>query len=134
MSEWKQVDVEFKDEECLIGALKEVGFNPEVHDEATIMENNYSKKEVKAHIIVRKKDFGGYGDFGFTRTKNKGFQCNIDDSDHRTHGKSKTKLGRITQLYSSLVIQKQVKKSSRFSMISKKENENGEIKIRVRRY
>ena len=133
MSEWKSVDVEFKDEECLITALKEVGFHPEVHDEATIMENNYSKKEVKAHIIVRKKDFGGYGDFGFTRTK-KGFECNIDDSDHRTHGTSKTKLGRITQLYSSLVIQKQVRKSSRFSMISKKENENGEIKIRVRRY
>ena len=133
MSEWKTVDVEFKDEDCLIAALKEVGFHPEVHEKETVMENSYSKKEVKAHIIVRKKDFAGYGDLGFEKVNGK-YVCHVDDTDHRAHGTSKTKLGRITQLYSSLVIQKQVKKSSRFSMISKKENENGEIKIRVRRY
>ncbi|HUS50145.1 MAG TPA: DUF1257 domain-containing protein [Candidatus Paceibacterota bacterium] len=129
------METEFKTEheKCLLDAIKEAGFSAQVSEEPVELENSHSKKKVKAHIRITKSQFGGYGDMGFEKNNGK-YVCHVDDTDHRAHGNSKTKLGRITQLYSSLVIQKQVKKSSRFSMISKKENENGEIKIRVRRY
>ena len=135
MSEFKEVETQFKTEheKCLLDAIKEVGFSPEISKEGVPLENSYSKKKVKAQIRIPKSQFGGYGDMGFEIIKGK-YVCHVDDTDHRAHGKSKTKLGRITQLYSALVIKKQVKKSSRFSMVSQKENDKGEIKIRVRRY
>lgn len=107
---------------------KDLGYEVEVHEgEGVPLENSYSKIKPKANIIIKRKIFGGYGDLGFSRTKT-GFKCHIDDSDSR-----KVKINKIKQYYASRVIQKTVRRNSRFSLVSKKEVE-GEIKIRVRRY
>ena len=111
-----------------MGSLKDLGYNPEVSEEGITLENSYSKIKPKAHIRVKKSEFGGYGDLGFERLKGGGFKCHIDDSDSR-----KIKINKIKQYYASRVIQKSVRKNSRFALVSKKEVE-GEIKIRVRRY
>ncbi len=129
MSQFTTIDVNFKDEECLIGAIEDLGYTVERHEgEGVTLDNSYSKVKPKAHIIIRRKNFSGYGDVGFERVKGKNFRCHIDDSDSR-----KVKINKIKQYYASRVIQKTVRRNSRFSLVSKKEVE-GEIKIRVRRY
>ena len=130
ISQFTTIDVNFKDSECLVDALKDLGYHPEIHEgEGVTLENSYSKIKPKAHIRVKKSEFQGYGDLGFEKIKGKNsFRCHIDDSDSR-----KIKINKIKQYYASRVIQKTVRRNSRFSLVSKKEVE-GEIKIRVRRY
>lgn len=131
MSEYHVIDVEFKDEQCLIETLKEMGLNPEVHENGTTITSGYSSVKPKAHIVVRRKAFGGYGDVGFERIKD-GFKLHVDDYDYGRGGRDKIKMARMKQVYGSKVIEKAVRRTSKFSFMSKKE-ENGNIKIKVRR-
>ncbi len=134
MSEFHVVETEFIDEECLIGALKEMGLNPEVHEEQVKL-NGYSGRgaQPKAHIVVRKNQFNGYGDCGFERKAGGGFDLHADDYDYGRRGTDKLKMAKIKQVYSANVIEKTVRKTSKYTLLSRKKNKNGEIKIRVRR-
>lgn len=128
------METEFKDEECLVGALQDVGYKTEVHDEQVKL-NGYNGRGVqpKAHIVVRKGQFNGYGDAGFERVKG-GFKLHVDDYDYGRRGADKLKMGKVKQLYSARVIEKTVRRTSKFTLLGRqKENEKGEIKIRVRR-
>lgn len=133
ISEFHVVETEFKDEECLIGALKEMGFNPEVHEEQVKL-NGYSGRgaQPKAHIVIRKSQFGGYGDAGFERVAG-GFRLHADDYDYGRGRSDKLKMGKIKQAYSANVIEKTVRKTSKYTLLSRRKNKDGEIKIRVRR-
>ena len=131
MSEYHVVDVEFKDEECLVGALKEMGYQPEVFENGTTVSNSYSKTSPKCHVVVRKNQFSGYGDMGFERVSG-GFKLHIDDYDYGKGKRDKIKMSRLKQVYASSVIQKSIRKTSKFSFVSKSEKD-GNIKIKVRR-
>ena len=85
----------------------------------------------KAHVVVRKRQFGGMGDAGFERVKG-GFRLHADDYDYNNKSRDKLKMGRLKQLYSARVITKTVKGSSKYRLTNRQEK-NGEIKIRVRR-
>ena len=134
MSEWKLIDCEMNDEECLLEALKEVGYQAEVHENGTTdLENNYSSKRPKAHIVVRRRNLpsGCYSDLGFERTKD-GMKIHADDTDY-SHNRDRIKLGSIKQSYADRVIHKMVKRRpGKFSIKSRKKVD-GEIKIVVRR-
>lgn len=133
MSEFIVMDVQFNDEECLVGALKEVGFVPEVHNEAVELNNSYSSNLPKAHVVVRKGQFGGFADAGFERNKQGGFNLHCDNYDYAPGTiKDKLKMSRIKQFYAANIIKKQVRKTSKYSFISQQEDE-GNIKIRIRR-
>ena len=132
MSEFHVVETEINDEECLVGALQDVGYQTEVHDEQVKL-NGYSGSgaQPKAHIVVRKGQFGGYGDAGFERVDG-GFKLHVDDYDYGRRGNDKLKMKRVKQLYSARVIEKVVRTRSRYTLLGRKEVD-GEIKIRVRR-
>ncbi len=110
-----------------------MGFNAEVHEEQVKL-NGYSGRgaQPKAHIVVRKNQFNGYGDAGFERVKEGGFRLHVDDYDHGRRS-DKLKMAKIKQVYSANIIEKTVRKTSKFTLLSRRKNKNGEIKIRVRR-
>lgn len=132
ISEYHVVEVEFKDEECLIETLKEMGYKPEVFNEGTTITGYLASTKRKAHIVVRKSQFNGYGDLGFERSKD-GYKLHVDDYDYGHSGKTdKIKMSRMKQVYAGRVIQKAIRRTSKFSFVSRKEVD-GNIKIRVRR-
>ena len=126
MSEVQTVEVEYKDEDILIESLKELGYNPTIHKEAVGMQTYYSRgKKPKAHIVVKKSQFGGYMDCGFERIKN-GFRMHIDNMDH---GKFKSK--KLKQIYPEKKIMKYIKGRTKFSVKSRKVDNEGNVRIRI---
>ena len=99
ISEFHVVETEFKDEECLIGALQDVGYTPEVHEkEVKLNGYNGRGKQPKAHIVVRKGQFGGYGDAGFERVADGNFKLHADDYDYGRGRADKVKVKKVTQM------------------------------------
>ena len=132
ISEYHIVDCDFKDEECLLEALKDLGYTPTVHDTPINLEGyRGDKREQKAHIIIPRKQVGGASnDVGFERVAGK-YRCHASEYDRawRTGGK----LNKLKQLYGEKVIMKTVSRHSKYSFRSRKVDEEGNIKIKVRR-
>lgn len=126
MSEMKTVEVEFKDEELLIEALKNMGYQPEVHNNGIKIDTYYGKEEKPtAHIVIPKAQVKGYSAVGFER-HNGGFRMHMDSMDGRKFGENKLK-----QYYSEAVIMKAIKFKSRYSVSSRKVD-GGKIRIGLR--
>jgi len=130
MSEYHVVEVKFKDEGCLVQALNDMGYKPEVHNDGTVLSNSYSSAKPTAHVVVRKGVFGGYGDVGFERTK-KGFVMHADDYDAGSHGK-RFKLKQLNKTYSETKIKRYVGSTASCNIFSRRENEKGQIEIHLR--
>jgi hypothetical protein len=130
MSEFKVVEVVFKDENVLIKSLKDLGYDVNIHKEGKTLENGYSRSKPKAHIVVPKRCFQGMGDIGFERTK-KGFVMHADDYDWGSHG-HKFHLKKLNMTYSENKLKKVVNSTSRYSISSRKENKKGQIEIQLR--
>ena len=127
MSEFKVVEVELKEEDILVAALKQMGYKPTVHKEAVELQTYYQNRvKPKAHIVVDKSQVGGYGAVGFERQE-KGFKMHIDDMDQR-----RFKIGKLKQSYAEQKINKVIKHRAKFSVKSRTEKE-GKIQIRLRR-
>jgi len=127
MSEMQTVEVNFNDEEVLIGALKNLGYNPAQYEKSKSIKVYYQNKgKPKANIVISKNQFGGYADVGFERQE-KGFRMHLDNMDHK-----KFKVHKLKQFYSEGKIMKSIKKHHNFSIINRKE-QGGKIRIRVRR-
>jgi len=130
MSEYKVINVEFMDGDCLVEALDQNGLCPEVHKEGTRITPYYQGREKPlAHIVVRKNKFSGMGDAGFEKTKS-GYVLHVDEYDYRPNGVDKLKMNKIKQYYAEAVIKKSVKKHNRFVFKSRQEKE-GKIKIKI---
>jgi hypothetical protein len=128
MSEFTVVEVELKEEDMLVDALKLMGYKPTVHKKAVEIETYYSdRKKPKAHIVINKSQVGGYAAVGFERQKDGGFKMHIDDMDQR-----RFKIGQLKQHYSEAKITKFVKGRAKYSINSRKVKD-GKIKLRLRR-
>lgn len=126
ISEFKEITVSFKDEPILIKTLKEIGYNPVVHEKGIKMENSYSKSKPTAHIVVPKGQFGGvYGDVGFERNK-KGFKMHIDETDER-----KFNLGKLNKTYGLNKLKKYVSSTAKYTISSQRENKKGQIEVKL---
>ena len=122
MSECRTVEIEFPEsnEQILLDALKEMGYHPEIHKEAIELATYYQNvKKPKAHIVVRKREFGGYMDVGFERKAGK-YNIHIDSMDNH-----KFKLNKIKQQFFIASVKDYMKNKSRFSL-RKTENVKGE--------
>ena len=127
MSSYHLVDVNFKDEPLLVKTLRELGYSPEVHEEAKVLGGNYNRDKVKAHVIVPRSQYNGtYGDVGFERTK-KGFVMHADHIDIK-----KFKMKELNKKYSENKLRKYVSTTSRCNIFSRRENNNGQIEIHLR--
>lgn len=133
MSAYHVCEVEFKDEQTLVEALKEMGFQPEVHKEAQPLKSRYlsaNRDDVKGHIVVRQGQHQGAGDIGFERQSNGQYKMHYDHMDvGENHRFSLKKLKRC---YAETSVKRVVKSSTRYSMVSRQE-EDGKIRIRLRR-
>ena len=100
MSKYGLTQTVLREEKYLVEALKEMGFEVEVHPEGGQLNSYYSEQEAKdANLIIRREHLrGAYGDIGFTRQPGGQFAVVKDELDeHRGYGAKW--VGRVQQLY-----------------------------------
>jgi hypothetical protein len=100
VSKYGQTQTVLREEKYLVEALKEMGYEIEVHPEGTQLNSYYSEQEAKvANIIIRRQHLrGAYGDIGFARQPDGQFILIADELD-QYHGYGAKWLGRVQQLY-----------------------------------
>ena len=100
MSKYGQTQTVLREEKYLVEALKEMGFEVEVHPEGAQLNSYYAEQEAKAaNIILRRQHLrGAFGDIGFTRQPDGQFAMVKDELDEY-HGYGAKWLGHVQQLY-----------------------------------
>ena len=100
MSKYGITITEVREEKFLVEALKEMGYEVEVHPEGARLNSYYSEQERKtAKIIVRRAQLrGACGDIGFERQPDGRLTLIADELDEYARYGSKW-LGRVQQLY-----------------------------------
>ena len=100
MSKYGETQTVLREEKFLLHALKEMGYQVEVHPEGAPLNSYYSEQEAKvANIIIRRAHLpGAYGDVGFVRQPDGRFTLIEDElDDHSGYGRKW--LGRVQQIY-----------------------------------
>ena len=128
MGEMMVVDVDLREEDVLVEALKAMGLNPTIHAQGVKMDTYYSgRTKPTAHVVCAKGQKGlRYAGLGFERQANGGFKMHKDDSDRFNTNKLK-------QHYTEKKIEKIVRRTSRFSVKNRSVDKKGRITIRVKR-
>ena len=88
MSKYNTVATEFKDEECLVQALNDVGYaDVEVHEiPQNLVGYHGDLRQQRAHIIVRRKHIGSAAnDLGFLRNADGSYSQIVSDFDQGKH-------------------------------------------------
>src|ERR1039458_3291347 len=100
MSKYGQTQTVLREEKYLVEALKEMGYQVEVHSEGAQLNSYYAEQEAKAaNIILRRQHLrGAYGDIGFARQPDGRLTLIADELD-QYHGYGARWLGRVQQLY-----------------------------------
>ena len=100
MSKYSVNQTVLREEKYLVEALKEMGYEIEVHSEGVLLNSYYSDQEAKvANIIIRRDQLrGAYGDVGFVRQPDAQFAVIKDELDEY-RGYGARWLGRVQQLY-----------------------------------
>src|SRR3984885_5271906 len=83
MSKYSVNQTVLREEKYLVEALRELGFEVEVHPEGAPLNSYYAEQEGKrANVIIRRQHLrGAYGDIGFTRQPNGQFAMVKDELD-----------------------------------------------------
>jgi hypothetical protein len=100
MSKYGETQTVLREEKHLLDALKEMGYQVEVHPEGTSLNSYYAEQEAKmANIIIRRHELrGACGDIGFARQPDGRLTLIADELDaYRGYGEKW--LGRVQQLY-----------------------------------
>lgn len=128
MSQQAVYDVDFKDEQLLLEALKEMGYKPTVHKKAVTLKTYGNRGSVKAHIVIGQQQGGfTYADMGFEKTK-EGYKLHADHIDIK-----KLNLAQLKQRYTKAFIAKRIKlMGTQFLLGSEDIDEEGTMKLKVR--
>lgn len=128
MSKFIVVKEQFKDKECLLNALKELGFK-EIEDcpEArTLYGYRGDQREEKAHIIIRRKHVGRLSnDIGFVKTAS-GYDMIVSEYDQPD-----SRLHNLSQTYGLMKMKKEIKMKG-YSLVSQNKDNKNRIKLRIR--
>lgn len=133
MSEYGKATTKFRDEECLLGALADVGYDKvEVHKDAQQLIDYHGRPTHylhadgdKAHIIVRRRYVGGAAnDLGFFREADGTYSAIISAYDRGKHN-AQWMIG-LKQKYADRIIPKTAKK---FNLTLMQKTQVGQKKV-----
>ena len=134
MSKYSSINTDFDDQECLIEALVQDGFQPvmaedQIQGDNLIGYQGDTRKE-RAHIILPRKQVGGAAnDIGFVRQPDGKFSATISAFDQGAHG---TKwLDKIRQKF---VIAKQMRtwKKEGYTEFETVKNDDGGLTVKAK--
>jgi len=132
MSEFYNIDTIIRSESALVEALREMGYNPKVHN---VAQNLYGyqgdKREQVAHIIIPRNQIShASNDIGFEKMSNGKYKMHICEYDINIKSFNE---GRLKQLYAKYNILKVVNLKSKYRLKKQTEEKDGRIRIRLSR-
>lgn len=134
MSEFNVVNVQFKDGDCLVESLQELGYKCEVHESGAHLKGYMGdQRQQVANIIIRKEHIGrASNDLGFAKKADGTYDMIISEYDMAAkHGKVFTET--LKQIYGKNMALRTTKRLG-LSTMSVKTDEQGKIRIRLLDY
>ena len=100
MSKYMESKIEITEESHLVGALRDLGYEPEVHASgAPLVGYQGDERPERAHIIIRRRQLdSASNDIGFARDASGVYRAIISEYD-RGIGFNDAWLGRLAQTY-----------------------------------
>lgn len=131
MSEYVVTETQYKDQDCLVQALKDVGYREvEVGERLRLYGYRGDVRQETAEVVVRRKHVGASAnDIGFARGGDGRFQ-EITSRFDRGATFTQTKRDMIAQRYARNVLGKQLARVGR--RVVTEEAKNGRIYIKAR--
>lgn len=110
MSSYNEIQTEYSDQQCLVDALKELGYQPQVSEKAQHLEGYHGdQRSQTAEIIIPRRQVGGASnDVGFKRNADGKFTAIISDYDRGSNFGVK-KQAELKKLYAEKMAIKQGK-------------------------
>ncbi len=133
MSAYVTVQTQFKDQECLVKALEEMGYPVEVSAEGTALYGYHGDKRAqKAHVVVRRQHVGSASnDLGWERLEDGSFRQHVSQFDQGATF-PKTTQDRLKQLYARGVLVKTAR--SKGYQVAEEKAEGGKIRLKLRNW
>jgi len=130
MSEYHEVEMDVTDKECIVDALKDLGYQPEVHETATNLHGfQGDQRSQKAHIVLPRKQVGGASnDIGFEKVNGK-YIMRISEFDI---GAKRFNRKEFDKNYQKHKVLKTVKKHRKFKKKSVTTSKDGKIVIKLK--
>ena len=134
MSEYKEITTEFTDEECLIGALQDMGWTPDQiitgPDQVLYGYRGDARKE-RADIRIPKAFVGrAANDIGFAKQPDGSYRAIISAYDRAKHNDQW--MGKLTAAYAERKVTKDVARHRR-RIVGRQTQQDGTIVLRIRR-
>ena len=130
MSEYHEIDIGLKDQECLVKTLEELGYKPQIHADAVALEGYQGdKRKQKAHIVIPRSQVGrASNDVGFELVNGE-YILRVSEFDKN---KKKLRPNQLKQLYAKYKVEKTIsRKSTKYKLKSKTVDADGRIRIKV---
>lgn len=120
MSAYNEIETEYTDQDCLVEALKEMGYQPQVSEKPQHLEGYHGdQRQQTAEIIIPRKQVGGASnDVGFKRNADGKFTAIVSDYDRSSNFNVK-KQEQLKKLYTEKKVMKQAKTAG-LKFVSKK--------------
>ena len=121
MSEYNEISTQYTDQDCLVEALHEMGYHPQVSEKPQHLEGYHGdERQQTAEIVIKRREVGGASnDVGFRKNLDGTYTAIISDYDRGSNFgvKKQTELKRI---YAEKMAIKQAKKNG-LKFMGKKE-------------
>lgn len=128
MSCFRATQTQMTDQECIVDALKTMGYDPQVNEEKVKVRGHGSETK-KAEIILRKEDLKDGGDIGFNKTADGSYSI-VGDS-YVLHKNNMDKLNKTLKVTYAEAKVRKIAKSKNLWFNGFKEYTNSEgMKIR----
>jgi hypothetical protein len=135
MSHYSEVQIELRDEGCLLAALKRSGFagKVEVHQEAQPLFGYQGDiRAQKAHLIIRRQHVGpAANDLGFERQADGSYRVWISEYDQTYNQYNEAWLGKLKQAYGVEKTRAEARK--RGYRVSEQQLNDGRVRLVLRR-
>ena len=131
MSEYHIVSIELENQDAIVSALSEMGYNPEVPEIAKNLRGYQNDlRSQKAHIILPKAQVSSASnDIGFEKVNGK-YILHISEYDQNSN---RFDVNQLKQLYAKNRVMTVIKGKSKYSLRSQVKEKDGSIKIRIAR-
>lgn len=129
MSAYNEVNTEFKDQQCLVDSLQEMGYNPKVSETPQKLEGYQGDRRTQeAEIILPRRQVGGASnDVGFKKQGDGSFVLLVSDYDQGGHFGIK-KQQQLKKIYAEKLAMKQAKaKGLKFVKKETKQTDKGNV-------
>jgi hypothetical protein len=133
MSHFSRIRTRLVDEDALVSALKELGFNHvELHEQAQHLYGYLGDvRQQTAEVIIRRAHIGkASNDIGFKRGADGGFDAIISDYDRTKY--SQKWIDKLTQIYGYNVTRRNLVKQG-FTVVTEEKADDESIHLVLRR-